>query len=274
MLEDVRPQGRPCLMFSLDYGEIYEGEKNVELCTGFCCIFNEEASRKFLREWRSKVDATGAQGSFDQLQVNQMYKTWTASQKIRTVVELDYEDYQRCLRGKETWDVPLIWHPRCPVDPSTKRPYDATRRAAALTYVTKQLVKGHVGVIRAFHLCLEGGEDFASRKAMHLEATRGVLPTLTPEFALDPKTGLPRFRLRSSVKVPGPKKGPLVDQSGKLPCGNQICRRRVDSVENTVEISCPHRQTHRQGQFYGRCERRVAAHALPGEVGRQGARVT
>ena len=76
---------------------IYEGEKNVDLCTGFCCIFNEEASRKFLREWRHKVDATGAQGSFDQLQVNQMYKTWTASQKIRTVVELDYVDYQRCL---------------------------------------------------------------------------------------------------------------------------------------------------------------------------------
>ena len=216
MLDDVRPQGRPCLMFSLDYGEIYEGEKNVELCTGFCCIFNEGASRKFLREWRSKVDATGAQGSYDQLQVNQMYKTWTASQKIRTVVELDYEDYQRCLRGKETWDVPLIWHPRCPLDPATKRPYDATRRAAALTYVAKQLVKGHVGVIRAFHLCLEGGEDFASRKAMHLESTSGVLPTLTPEFAMDPRTGRPRFRLRSSVRVPGPKRGPLVDSSGKL----------------------------------------------------------
>ena len=147
-----------------------------------------------------------------------------ASQKIRTVVELDYEDYQRCLRGKETWAVPLIWHPRCPLDPSTKRPYDASRRAAALTYVAKQLVKGHVGVIRAFHLCLEGGEDFASRKAMHLEATRGVLPTLTPEFAMDPKTGRPRFRLRSSVKVPGPKRGPLVDQSGKLPCRNQPAR--------------------------------------------------
>ena len=72
-------------MFSLDYGEIYEGEKNVELGTGFCCVFNCEASRKFRREWRSKVDATGAQGSYDQLQVNQMYKTWTASQKIRTV---------------------------------------------------------------------------------------------------------------------------------------------------------------------------------------------
>ena len=51
---------------------------------------------------------------------------------------------------------------------------------------------------------------------MHLEATRGMLPTITPEFALDPKTGRPRFRLRSSVKVPGPKKGPLVDSSGKL----------------------------------------------------------
>ena len=71
-------------------------------------------------------------------------------------------------------------------------------------------------MIRAFPLCLEGGEDFASRKAMHLEATRGLLPTLTPEFAMDPRTGLPRFRLRSSVKVPGPKKGPLVDSSGKL----------------------------------------------------------
>ena len=76
--------------------------------------------------------------------------------RLDYVVELDYEDYQRCLRGKETWDVPLIWHPRCPLDPSTKRPYDASRRAAALTYVAKQLVKGHVGVIRAFHLCLEG----------------------------------------------------------------------------------------------------------------------
>ena len=214
MLEDVRPQGRPCLMFSLDYGEIYEGERNVELCTGFCCVFNEEASRKFLRDWRHKVDATAE--SWDQLQVNQIYKGWTASQKIRTVVELDYEDYQRCLRGKETFDVPLIWHPRCPVDPATKRPYDASRRAAALTYVAKQLVKGHVGVIRAFHLCLEGGEDFASRKAMHLESTSGVLPTLTPEFAMDPKTGRPRFRLRSSVRVPGPKRGPLVDSSGKL----------------------------------------------------------
>ena len=214
MLEDVRPQGRPCLMFSLDYGEIYEGERNVELCTGFCCVFNEEASRKFLREWRHKVDATAE--SWDQLQVNQIYKGWTASQKIRTVVELDYEDYQRCLRGKETFDVPLIWHPRCPVDPATKRPYDASRRAAALTYVAKQLVNGHVGVIRAFHLCLEGGEDFASRKAMHLESTSGVLPTLTPEFAMDPKTGRPRFRLRSSVRVPGPKRGPLVDSSGKL----------------------------------------------------------
>ena len=214
MLEDVRPQGRPCLMFSLDYGDIYEGERNVELCTGFCCVFNEEASRKFLRDWRHKVDATAE--SWDQLQVNQIYKGWTASQKIRTVVELDYEDYQRCLRGKETFDVPLIWHPRCPVDPATKRPYDASRRAAALTYVAKQLVNGHVGVIRAFHLCLEGGEDFASRKAMHLESTSGVLPTLTPEFAMDPRTGRPRFRLRSSVKVPGPKKGPLVDSSGKL----------------------------------------------------------
>ena len=86
----------------------------------------------------------------------------------------------------------------------------------ALTYVAKQLVKGHVGVLRCFHLCLEGGEDFASRKAMHLEATSGVLPTLVPEFSLDARTGRPRFRLRSSVRVPGPKKGPLVDQSGKL----------------------------------------------------------
>ena len=59
---------------------------------------------------------------------------------------------------------------------------------------------------------------------------RGVLPTLTPEFALDPKTGLPRFRLRSSVKVPGPKKGPLVDQSGKLPCRNQRHRAGVASM--------------------------------------------
>ena len=40
MLEDVRPQGRPCLMFSLDYGRSTRGEKNVELCTGFCCVFN------------------------------------------------------------------------------------------------------------------------------------------------------------------------------------------------------------------------------------------
>ena len=86
----------------------------------------------------------------------------------------------------------------------------------ALTYVAQQLVKGRVGVIRAFHLCLEGGEDFASRKAMHLEATSGVLPSLTPEFAFDPRTGRPRFRLRSSVRVPGPKRGPLVDSSGKL----------------------------------------------------------
>ena len=82
MLEDVRPQGRPCLLFSLDYGDIYEGEKNVELCSGFLCIFNEEASRKFLREWRSKVDATGAQGSYDQLQVNQMYKTWSVPRRV------------------------------------------------------------------------------------------------------------------------------------------------------------------------------------------------
>ena len=269
MLDDVRPQGRPCLMFSLDYGEIYEGEKNVELCSGFCCVFNEEASRKFVREWRAKVDATEL--SWDQLQVNQIYGKWTASQKIRTLVELDYEDYQRCLRGKETWDVPLIWHPRCPVDPSTSRPYDASRRAAALTYVAQQLVKGRAGVLRCFHLLLEGGEDFASRKAMHLESTSGVLPTLTPEFAMDPRTGRPRFRLRSSVKVPGPKKGPLVDQSGELPCGNQICRRRVDG-ERAVEISWPHRQTHRQGEFYGCGVGCVAAHAFSGEARRQGAR--
>ena len=82
MLDDIRPQGRPCLLFSLDYGDIYEGEKNVELCSGFLCIFNEEASRKFLREWRSKVDATGAQGSYDQLQVNQMYKTWSVPRRV------------------------------------------------------------------------------------------------------------------------------------------------------------------------------------------------
>ena len=80
MLEDVRPQGRPCLMFSLDYGDIYEGERNVELCTGFCCVFNEEASRKFLRDWRHKVDATAE--SWDQLQVNQIYKTWSVPRRV------------------------------------------------------------------------------------------------------------------------------------------------------------------------------------------------
>ena len=73
-------------MFSLDYGDIYEGEKNVELCTGFCCVFNEEASRKFLREWRAKVDATGE--SWDQLQVNQMYKGWRRGETCRSSPEL------------------------------------------------------------------------------------------------------------------------------------------------------------------------------------------
>jgi len=82
--------------------------------------------------------------------------------------------------------------------------------------------------LRALLLCGVNGEPARALAAPHVvEATRGLLPTLTPEFAMDPKTGRPRFRLRSSVKVPGPKRGPLVDQSGKLPCGNQICRRRV-----------------------------------------------
>lgn len=111
--------------------------------------------------------------------------------------------------------MPIIWHPRC-VNPMTRRPYDAARRAAAITYVARQLQRGNASVLRAFHSLLEGGEDFASRKAMHAEATSGLKPTLTPEFAFDVRTDLPRFRLRSSVKVPGPAKGPLVDQSGKL----------------------------------------------------------
>ena len=111
--------------------------------------------------------------------------------------------------------MPLIWHPRC-VNPITRRPYDAARRASTITYVARQLQRGNASVLRAFHSLLEGGEDFASRKAMHAEATSGLKPTLTPEFAFDARTGLPRVRLRSSVKVPGPAKRPLVDQSGKL----------------------------------------------------------
>ena len=66
----IRPQGRPCLMFSLDYGDIYEGERNVELCTGVAC--SEEASRREVFDL-ARARSTPGRKLGPQLQVNRRF---------------------------------------------------------------------------------------------------------------------------------------------------------------------------------------------------------
>lgn len=88
MLDDIRPQGRPFLAFSIEYGELYEGDDHWELCSGFCCIWNCAAARQFMGEWRHRVDFVASDKlplpeSMDQLQINAMYDSWKVRPRVR-----------------------------------------------------------------------------------------------------------------------------------------------------------------------------------------------
>jgi len=202
---------RPAAAFSRDFGAWFEGEKGFGLCPGFYCLWASPEAHQLVRAWTRRLDVADA--ADDQKEVNNVYDAMNKTRRMREVVVLPYDKYQRCIRGRPTTGVPYVWHPYME---RTFPPTPVADKVRVMGAIAAQLARGDLSTLDAFHSLLENGKDFQSRKAMQMEKMYGRRPFLTAEFFLDHETGRPHFALRSSVQVPGKDKPPALDSSGML----------------------------------------------------------